>query len=368
MFDLQRRSSVSSSLDVHHSSPMAIPRPAQQALPPYSVPVGPSEMPVGTVPTSPGPLQIALGNDTSQINGALEAARPDIQTHIAPESLPTPMPGTNFGFSQDELTGIPQSARAQPVFAPDHVDYFNIPIPESSGRTSLSSMNGEAVHARPVVRNSGGFANTQQQQILAVDGISNTVTVDDPSVHGIAEHNRNGPNVPFQGPEGELSPLDIDHVVYEDIRSGSPDRTQTTRPPKGDRRTDAKMGHQIQRQPQPSGTDALPLVASPGTWGTHGSLYDGTGYGDGISSRPSTSSTAPKHGPAPASSAVVATCTLFAEESAAMARNHETLEEVIRAYASLEEDGVMGVAADTLEDVAADVELANRLADHSLGA
>ncbi|KAH7078013.1 hypothetical protein BKA63DRAFT_564557 [Paraphoma chrysanthemicola] len=368
MFDLQRRSSVSSSLHVHHSSPMAIPRPAQHALPRYSVPAGPSELPVGTVPTSPGPLQIAMRRDTSQPNGALEAARPDVQTPVAPEPLPTPMPGTNFGFSQDKLAGIPQSARAQPVYASDHVDYFNIPIPESSGRTSIGSINGEAVHATPVVRDSVGSTNTQQQQVLAVNGISNTVTADDSSIHDIAEHKRNDPNILFEGPERELSPLDIDHIVYEDYRSGSPDQNQTTQPSKGDQRTDAHTDQQMQRQPQPSGTDALPLAASPGTWGTHGSLYDGTGYGDGISSRPSTSSTAPKPGPTPASSTVVAPADLFAEESAAMARDHETLEEVIRAYASFEEDGVMGVSEEILEDVVADVELANRLADHSLGA
>jgi hypothetical protein len=51
-----------------------------------------------------------------------------------------------------------------------------------------------------------------------------------------------------------------------------------------------------------------------------------------------------------------------------MARDHETLEEVIRAYAAFEEDGVSGLSEDVLGDVVADVELANRLADHSLGA
>ena len=51
-----------------------------------------------------------------------------------------------------------------------------------------------------------------------------------------------------------------------------------------------------------------------------------------------------------------------------MARDHETLEEVIRAYAAFEEKGAFGLTDEMIGDIVADVKLAEQMADHSLGA
>jgi hypothetical protein len=51
-----------------------------------------------------------------------------------------------------------------------------------------------------------------------------------------------------------------------------------------------------------------------------------------------------------------------------MARDHETLAEVIRAYAALEEEGSSCISEEILEEIVVDVNLANDMANHCLGA
>jgi hypothetical protein len=141
--------------------------------------------------------------------------------------------------------------------------------------------------------------------------------------------------------------------------------------------TRAQKGLQMQALPLPvsnrgSFVDIVARSVSPqNTWGTSGSLYDGTGYGGtsgSTSGRPSTSSTAPEPSSGATGDALYTTASL-AQESEATARDHETLDEVIRAYAALEESGISDSdMEDAIAEVRADVELANNMADYSLGA
>lgn len=362
MFDLQRKTSASSSLVVNHSSPVSIPIAAQHDFPPYSRLVGSAELPAGTVPESPTPLQIAMDRDTSQISGMTESAPLVLRTKVAAEPLPTPMPGTNLGFSADDLIGAPPPAHGQQLSTSDPTSYFNIPISERSEHTRLNAVEREAVDQARARKGHSGSATFLQRQLPANVADSDHVTANHSLGDGDVESTLDTRCNPQ---DHELTSNDIEHIVYEHYPGPRAGCDQPTLPPNSNPQAQAQLV-EMQVQALPSASDVLD-PPSPETWGTHGSLYDGTGYGDERSSRPSTSSTAPKPTAKQACSTVAAT-TLFAEDSVAMARDHETLEEVIRAYAAFEEDGVSGLSEDVLEDVVADVELANRLADHSLGA
>lgn len=114
-------------------------------------------------------------------------------------------------------------------------------------------------------------------------------------------------------------------------------------------------------------------------WGHHTGLYDGTGYGRKSSSRPSTSTeenteisvtTGTSRGSAPRTREVskednngnVAVERKFASFTSG---DSDTLATVMRAYAAYEDGEVSSI---TEEDIAEDLDLANRMMNNSLGA
>ena len=169
------------------------------------------------------------------------------------------------------------------------------------------------------------------------------------------------------------SPIGIEHVVFnedpEELAPGQMPAHQIYS------HRQAQAQRDIQKRAANLDIESFPVLdmdtkPAQGTWGTHGSLYDGNGYGDTQSSssaRPSTSSTI-SGSPLKTMVETGFDVTSLAEESAAMARDHETLEEVIRTYAALQDEGSSGISDEMLEGVVADVQLANDMANHSLGA
>lgn len=183
-----------------------------------------------------------------------------------------------------------------------------------------------------------------------------------------------------QSEESGSSALNIEHVVFDNSSESSlpkyehHQRTILLQRSDPESESNALALDPTDSFPQPPTRSDINEGSAHNRWGTKGSLYDGTGYGDASnpsSARPSTSSIVPEE-------AVAVTVEkahdprALARGAVANAREHSNLEEAIRAYAALEAQCTAEINEAGLEDmvaeVQADVELANDMADHSLGA
>lgn len=116
MFEILRpRRSASSSLAVHHSSPMAVPTSTKEE------PFHASGLPSGTVPNTPAPLQKALEMDSTSPS---PAPSPAFETSARVEPALTPMPGTNLTLEDIHSNLILTSSSTKPLQEPP--DYFDI--------------------------------------------------------------------------------------------------------------------------------------------------------------------------------------------------------------------------------------------------
>jgi hypothetical protein len=403
MFDvLQRKDSNASSLLVHHSSPVPIPTPAKQEGSPFGAPSyligGMSE----TVPTTPGPLQMALERDSHRSTPISDSSPAfALRAHDA-DPLPTPMPGTNLGFSENDLMGA--SEKRQGAALSEHPSepssYFSISAVESSTQSDTSKVGSIIGH----IIYSDGTSHTDP----ATDASSTIGTVEEvtSTLHHPRTHicvcaparfnNPHSSNCPIhsgvarrtpvlshsldsesESTQSGTSSINIEHAAYVEFAEDMLTEFCAAQDGYFSGSAKAKIGLHMQAHPMPpsnraSFVDPDVRTASPqNTWGTSGSLYDGTGYGGTSSSnsgRPSTSLTAPQMYSTFVGSAADTTASL-SEDSEAMERDHETLDEVIRAYAALEHSGLSeSDVEDTIAEVRADVELANEMANHSLGA
>lgn len=183
-----------------------------------------------------------------------------------------------------------------------------------------------------------------------------------------------------QSVESGSSALNIEHVVFDDSSECSlpkykhHHRTPLLQSADTSSASNTLAEDSIDSFPEPPTRSDINEGSAHSRWGTKGSLYDGTGYGDASvssSARPSISYTVPEQ---------AATVTVenahnpqaLAHGAVANAREHSNLEEAIRAYAALEAKCAAEISEEVLDDmvaeVQADVELANDMADHSLGA
>ncbi|KAL6705763.1 hypothetical protein ACN47E_006400 [Coniothyrium glycines] len=95
MIEIPSRTSTSSSLKVLHSSPIAMPCSSVTGNFRSKL-ADPAMLPVGTLPTTPAPLVVALEHDSffEDISDSPESKAESRAT----DPLPTPMPGTTFAF------------------------------------------------------------------------------------------------------------------------------------------------------------------------------------------------------------------------------------------------------------------------------
>ncbi|KAF1921032.1 hypothetical protein BDU57DRAFT_509583 [Ampelomyces quisqualis] len=395
---------------VNHSSPVPIPTLGKQEHASLDAPAFLTGFPIGTIPNTPGPIQAALDRETNQSDTASDTSPARLSTGGGfADPMPTPMPGTNFGFSDNDLDRANQgqhvSSSPEPPTEPS--GYFSIPVLEESSRTASS----ELVR---VVNRYLGFETQDDSHHSSTTGELSS-NVNEPDEHAIAgqqtplthrcdptrarcNHRGCGKQRPRDAGTGgtvcatlgrtgerdstasEYSALNIEHIVFDDDRESTSSSHTSTHPVFILRRdtahtSDRTVASQSKAPLSPaySALEVDPVIAQA-TWGTHGSLYDGNGYGDTSSSsstRPSTSSRVPEAA-TKATDEMMDTSALLAQDSVPLARDHENLEEAIRAYAALEAASASGISEDILEDVIAeiqaDVELANQMADHSLGA
>lgn len=360
-----------------------------------------SGLPTGTVPNTPGPLQMALEHDNRQYRTGLNSSPAQPRTRHADPIL-TPMPVTNLGFEDENVVSTASLTR----LPSEPSSYFNIPIRDTSPRpgtngedcapdSPISLQTQEAYLIDAIISGGTSIKDDRNQSVKAGQHDSFRLRCgstlpqcnhhDKESERSINARNHNHVcercyfNERASMGQGS-SPINIEHILFDDdpqnVSTGQPSANQTYLM----QQAEARMAlHKQPHPPMASTLEAFPVLdtdpkPAQNTWGTHGSIYDGTGYGNTPSprsARPSTSSNTAKVLTETAGQTGFSAASL-AQESEAMARDHETLEEVIRAYAALEEEFSSMISEEVLEEVVAemraDVELANEVADHSLGA
>lgn len=384
---------------VHHSSPVPIPSPALREFQLRTMSTQPSELPAGTVPKSPTPIQKILDNDPNKAAAVPTYPSPPKMREII-EPLPTPMPGTNVGFSENDLAGDASSSKQNVMSFREGSSYFEFPVCDASNDAEDTELRHDAQCLAKIatMQESSTTDSMTDGKIMvfaALDEVEkmqrrrtlekrDRVLEADSHNHcvqhllapeSLADNSAYAEDIrPRTDPDECSSPIDIEHIVFEEC----PELTDAD-----GREIDASVRSQAAAQPvlqrlaqlqesSESQERAAGDKPASNAWGTHGSLYDGTGYGGSSSSdspRPSTSHTALKEGRNFSGSTMYRADSL-AENSAAMARDHETLEEVIRAYAAFEDEA--GISEDMIghvvADAQADFELAESMAEYSLGA
>jgi hypothetical protein len=405
IFDVvQRKRSASSSLAVQRSSPVPIPTPAKQEDPPLGVPVHSTDLPTGTVPNSPGPLQTALYRESNHSDIPSDMSPVRAHTESVPEHIPTPMPGTNQGFSDNDLAEVSQGQRraSSPESQVEPSDYFNIPVAKDSRCTYPNdAIRAADRHYPRVYRCDPSLVRCKHDQCetdpaddeSTGERIYTRCRVDERESLGTNSSSLNIEHTVFEDRSehiflGKCDPTRIEYnekVINTDI--GAPDmpttdvhnRVMTSREPQfqhAESQIVLQMkAHQWRASyPQARAAQHVSRMSSPSRWGTHGSLYDGTGYGDTSSSnstRLSTSSTG-QGVPEETVDREAYTKDSLARGCATIARDYDNLEDAIRAYAALEAKRSSTISDNVLEDVVteaqADVDLANEMAENTLGA
>lgn len=148
MFDLtmHRRSVSGSSLEVHHSPPMTVPGSARQATP-YNIFPPVTDLPAGTIPDTPGPMQRAFNRDPANYATWRNASPTPFENYAPSTPVLTPLPGTNLsvGDIDPELVPLPPSANPSTVhLGRSAPGYFDIPVDEHPQMDNADVLNGLA--------------------------------------------------------------------------------------------------------------------------------------------------------------------------------------------------------------------------------
>ncbi|KAF9740284.1 hypothetical protein PMIN06_009482 [Paraphaeosphaeria minitans] len=145
---MTRTNSCSSSLRVHHSSPITVPLPSHETTPISSgTPSGLGTFPTGTVPDTPAPLQIVSVQEAIISNagkGSPFPAFPDDDLEIEP--LPTPMPGTNLPLEEMAAPGIMITSPSAPSMqGHDALGYFDsLLVPDENDYERTKTLDTES--------------------------------------------------------------------------------------------------------------------------------------------------------------------------------------------------------------------------------
>lgn len=323
--------------------------------------------------------------------------------------MPTPMPGTNIGFSDHDLIRKSDGNATSSKLPSEPTGYFDVPTDQI--HQSTESENTAASCVKPAdgrVQDSSAddsiyaYYTDAARDLLHESPVSMRKLhqhICDPSharciyprcekqrAHDTKTRRDSHTRSRAAGrgsTDSASSVLDIGHIVFDGAsdcslpKYGQHEQTLLVLQADRDSETNTLDHDAVSSFPQPPTRAEHAEGFARTCWGTKGILYDGTGYGDtsnSSSARPSLSSPV-VHAPSE-----VADETHVPNNSVhgavAIPREHDRLEDAIRAYAALEAKCAIGLSEDVTEEmpedvvaqVHADVELANTVADHSLGA
>ncbi|KAG9199496.1 hypothetical protein G6514_008459 [Epicoccum nigrum] len=132
-------------LEVQHSSPLSIPHSTKQTTSHNIFPPG-TDLPTGTVPDTPGPLQRAFDRDPANYSFPWRDADPTpTETYTPLTPVLTPLPGTNMsvGGVDPEFVPLPPSINASTVHLdPMESNYFDIPVNTQQPIDNADILNG----------------------------------------------------------------------------------------------------------------------------------------------------------------------------------------------------------------------------------
>jgi hypothetical protein len=160
MFDLttHQRSVSGDSLEVHHSSPMTVPGSARQATQ-YSIFPLNTDLPAGTIPDTPGPMQRAFTRDPANHIPWGNASPTSFERCVPSTPVLTPLPGTNrsVGDLDPELVPLPPSVNPCTMrLGRTTPGYFDITVDETPQMDDTDVLNGLAC-LRLADEHSGAF-------------------------------------------------------------------------------------------------------------------------------------------------------------------------------------------------------------------
>lgn len=142
--NMHQRSTSGSSLEVQHSSPVTVPGSARQ-INPYNLVLSSTDLPFGTIPDTPGPLQRAFERDPANHIPWQNASPTPLERNVPSAPVLTPLPGTNLPFedSNPALVALPPSMTSLQSDQ-QNPGYFDIPVDDQSQMDRTDVLNGLA--------------------------------------------------------------------------------------------------------------------------------------------------------------------------------------------------------------------------------
>ena len=149
MFELNmhQRTVSGSSLEVQHSSPVTVPGSSRQRTPYTMFLPSSTDLPAGTVPDTPGPMQRAFNRDPANYVPWQNASLTPLEMYAPSTPVLTPLPGTNLfvGDVDPELVPLPPSINQSIMqVGQEKHGYFNILVDEQPQIDSTDVSDGSA--------------------------------------------------------------------------------------------------------------------------------------------------------------------------------------------------------------------------------
>lgn len=324
MFEPTREASSSSSIDVRHSSPIAVPASAKQAVCNFhSTPPGPPFI-VGTMPDSPAPLRKPSVQESilnHAITGTPDASPSSVDADRAVDPLPTPMPGTTLSLEDLAAPNASSSPPTEQKAAPQ--DYFARTAPKRN--ESMKHTDCVAITGKPSApRNADIVTSARTTAAGVADDLAATLLPGKPEPLGPGEANK--------------ADVHNDRFMLDSSKRSEHDELR------------ADLAYVVWDDPEIASEDGCQLQRRRSTWGRHTGLYDGTGYGGETAPttpRPSMSDntedetegtdlTVPEEAAPGAAALEIAAEPVkasAASEAESAVDGKETLQDIIRAYA-----------------------------------
>ncbi|KAF2473233.1 uncharacterized protein BDR25DRAFT_129966 [Lindgomyces ingoldianus] len=261
MFDHGRNVSNSSGIEVHHSSPIAVPNTSSKQITPkpLNTPPGQDLFSVGGVPVSPAPLQKASVQE-SILNGSRSSAasmlsNQSIQMEGLADPNPTPMPGTNLtldGIHQPDI--VSSSDAATPVKGGNWGSYFPPMVNSDCQKNKLvdsaatTNSSGTSINVDPGTVSMLQLLDGEHIEGTGPDGISGKLEPISPDT------------APLPDPEGE--PFILDPEARKSLEASN----------------GCASAYLALDGTSSADDDQCGLERRRSTWGRNTGLYDGTGY------------------------------------------------------------------------------------------
>lgn len=307
VLNMNHRSISGSSLEVQHSSPMTVPRSARQTNP-YRMLPSTTDLPAGTVPNTPGPLQRAFDRDPANQLPWQYASPTPLERQVPSAPVLTPLPGTNLSHEDFSaaLVALPPSVTSLQIECPSP-GYFSIPLNGQVPVENADVLNGMAClklaadhddaassefEGLDDYSDSQGFCHGSDKVMAReYEGttLQNTINTDDVPPRGTRTLRRKHQAEDLYGSVHTINfpqhhqalPLRLKQQ-HEDVQDRARKDSVSSEYWYTSVSTMSENGHETGMPSQSDRTDIPASYPSPAenTWGHHMGLYDGTGYGD----------------------------------------------------------------------------------------